>query len=63
MMATGPEPRQTMIWAAVTAKSKSGVKLKLLPTSGSVENLRLLRDTKSGVSVALCHDKAGARNL
>jgi TRAP-type uncharacterized transport system substrate-binding protein len=33
--------------------AQSGVELKLLPTSGSVENLALLRDPKSGVSVGL----------
>jgi TRAP-type uncharacterized transport system substrate-binding protein len=33
--------------------AKSGVELKLLPTLGSLENLRLLRDPKSGVSVGL----------
>ena len=38
--------------------TKSGVDLKLLPTSGSLENLRLLRDPKSGVSVALLQDGA-----
>jgi TRAP-type uncharacterized transport system substrate-binding protein len=33
--------------------AKSGVVLKLMPTAGSLENLALLRDSKSGVSVAL----------
>jgi TRAP-type uncharacterized transport system substrate-binding protein len=33
--------------------AKSGVEVKLMPTAGSVENLELLRDSKSGVSVAL----------
>ncbi len=33
--------------------AKSGVELKLMPTAGSLENLELLRDSKSGVSVAL----------
>jgi TRAP-type uncharacterized transport system substrate-binding protein len=33
--------------------AKSGVELKLRPTSGSLENLRLLRDPKSGISVGL----------
>jgi TRAP-type uncharacterized transport system substrate-binding protein len=33
--------------------AKSGVELKLKPTAGSLENLELLRDSKSGVSVAL----------
>jgi TRAP transporter TAXI family solute receptor len=36
--------------------AKSGIDLKLLPTSGSLENLRLLRDPKSGVSVGLLQD-------
>src|SRR6516164_8247016 len=38
--------------------ARSGVELKLLPTSGSLENLRLLRDPKSGVSVGLFQDGA-----
>src|SRR5450755_2883591 len=33
--------------------AKSGVTLQLRPTSGSVENLQLLRDLASGVSAAL----------
>ncbi len=33
--------------------TKSGVKVRLRPTSGSLENLRLLRDPKSGISVGL----------
>jgi TRAP-type uncharacterized transport system substrate-binding protein len=33
--------------------AKSGVKVRLRPTSGSLENLRLLRDPKSGISVGL----------
>jgi TRAP-type uncharacterized transport system substrate-binding protein len=36
--------------------AKSGVELKLRPTSGSLENLLLLRDPKSGVSVGLLQD-------
>src|SRR5262249_29202374 len=35
------------------ALAKAGVQLKLVPTGGSVENLRLLRDRRSGVGVAL----------
>jgi TRAP-type uncharacterized transport system substrate-binding protein len=31
--------------------AKEGVRLQLLPTSGSMENLRHLRDPRSGVSV------------
>jgi TRAP-type uncharacterized transport system substrate-binding protein len=33
--------------------ARSGVELKLLPTGGSVENLALLRNPRSGVNVAL----------
>jgi len=42
--------------------AKSGVELKLMPTAGSIENLELLRDPKSGVSVALVQggDASGA---
>ena len=58
VMATGPEGganyglggRYRQILA------KSGIDLKLLPTSGSLENLRLLSDPKSGVSVGLLQD-------
>ena len=55
VMATGPEGGANYELGGRYSEilAKSGVKLKLLPTSGSVENLRLLRDTKSGVSVAL----------
>jgi TRAP-type uncharacterized transport system substrate-binding protein len=60
VMATGPEGganyglggRYRQILA------KSGIDLKLLPTSGSLENLRLLSDPKSGVSVGLLQDGA-----
>ena len=40
--------------------AKSGVELKLMPTAGSLENLKLLRDSKSGVSVALVHGGAAS---
>jgi len=41
--------------------AKSGVELKLVPTAGNLENLELLRDSKSGVSVALVqHGTASA---
>jgi TRAP-type uncharacterized transport system substrate-binding protein len=33
--------------------AREGVRLRLLPTGGSVENLALLRNVRSGVSVAL----------
>jgi TRAP transporter TAXI family solute receptor len=36
-----------------TILARSGVELRLLPTGGSVENLELLRNPRSGVSVAL----------
>jgi TRAP transporter TAXI family solute receptor len=36
-----------------TILARSGVELKLLPTGGSVENLELLRNPRSGVDVAL----------
>jgi TRAP-type uncharacterized transport system substrate-binding protein len=40
--------------------AKSAVELKLMPTSGSLENLELLRSPRSGVSVALV--QGGAAN-
>jgi TRAP transporter TAXI family solute receptor len=40
--------------------AKSGVELKLMPTAGSLENLKLLRDSKSGVSVALVQGGAAS---
>lgn len=58
VMATGPEGGANYDlggrYRAILAKS--GVDLKLMPTSGSVENLQLLRDPKSGVSVGLLQD-------
>lgn len=44
--------------------AKSGVAMKLVPTAGSLENLALLRDSKSGVSVALVQggDASGAES-
>jgi TRAP-type uncharacterized transport system substrate-binding protein len=54
-MATGPEGggyyeigRQYQELLA-----RSGVELRLVPTAGSLENLALLRDPKSGVDIAL----------
>ena len=60
VMATGPEGGANYELGGRYREilAKSGVRLKLLPTSGSVENLRLLRDPKSGVSVGLL--QAGA---
>ena len=40
--------------------AKSGIELKLMPTAGSLENLKLLRDLKSGVSVALVQGGAAS---
>jgi len=44
--------------------AKSDVELKLMPTAGGPENLELLRDSKSGVSVALIQggDASGAES-
>ncbi len=36
--------------------AREGVTLRLLPTSGALENLALLRDPRSGVGVALIQD-------
>jgi TRAP-type uncharacterized transport system substrate-binding protein len=60
IMATGPEGGANYElggrYREILAKSE--IDLKLLPTSGSLENLRLLRDPKSGVSVGLLQDGA-----
>jgi TRAP-type uncharacterized transport system substrate-binding protein len=58
VMATGPEGGSNYELGARYREilARSGVDLKLLPTSGSLENLRLLRDAKSGVSVGLVQD-------
>jgi TRAP-type uncharacterized transport system substrate-binding protein len=55
VMATGPEGGANYDLGGRYREilAESGIELKLLPTSGSVENLRLLRDPKSGVSVGL----------
>jgi TRAP-type uncharacterized transport system substrate-binding protein len=60
VMATGPEGGANYELGGRYREivAKSGVDLKLLPTSGSLENLRLLRDSKSGVSVGLLQDGA-----
>lgn len=55
VMATGPEGGAYFEIAkryhAILARS--GVELRLVPTGGALENLALLRDPRSGVSVAL----------
>jgi TRAP-type uncharacterized transport system substrate-binding protein len=58
VMATGPEGGSNYELGGRYRQilGKSGVDLKLLPTSGSLENLRLLRDPKSGVRVGLLQD-------
>ncbi len=58
VMATGPEGGSNYELGARYREilARSGVDLKLLPTSGSLENLRLLRDPRSGVSVGLMQD-------
>src|ERR1700721_2926060 len=55
VMATGPEGGANHELGARYRDilARSGVTLQLRPTSGSVENLQLLRDSTSGVSVAL----------
>src|SRR6516164_2798042 len=60
VMATGPEGGANYELGGRYREflAKSGVELKPLPTSGSLENLRLLRDPKSGVSVGLLQDGA-----
>ncbi len=55
VMATGPEGGANFVLGEHYRKilADAGVEMQLRPTSGSVENLRLLRDPDSGVSVAL----------
>src|SRR5262245_25464206 len=55
VMATGPEGGANYELGDRYREflAKSGVELKLMPTAGSLENLKLLRESKSGVSVAL----------
>src|SRR5262245_60985221 len=55
VMATGPEGGANYQLGDRYREflAKSGVELRLMPTAGSLENLELLRDSKSGVSVAL----------
>jgi TRAP-type uncharacterized transport system substrate-binding protein len=61
VMATGPEGGANYELGARYREilAKSGVTLQLRPTSGSVENLHLLRDSKSGVSAALVQGGVG----
>ncbi len=58
VMATGPEGGANYELGARYREilARSGIELRLLPTSGSLENLRLLRDPKSRVSVGLLQD-------
>ena len=60
VMATGPEGGANYELGGRYRKvlARSRIELKLLPTSGSLDNLRLLRDPKSGVSVGLLQDGA-----
>ena len=62
VMATGPEGGGNYHLADRYREflAKSGVELKLMPTAGSLENLKLLRDSKSGVSVALVQGGAAS---
>src|SRR5450432_4867330 len=55
VMATGPKGGANYELGARYREmlAKSGVTLQLRPTSGSVENLQLLRDSTSGVTAAL----------
>jgi len=52
-MATGAEGGANYVWGIRyrEALARSGVNLQLQPTAGSLENLRRLRDSQSGVSV------------
>jgi TRAP-type uncharacterized transport system substrate-binding protein len=60
-MATGPEGGANYELGVRYREilAKSGVILQLRPTSGSVENLHLLRDSTSGVSAALVQGGVG----
>ena len=55
VMATGPEggAYHELGERYRAALGADGVEVRLVPTAGSVENLALLRDPRSGVSVAL----------
>ena len=54
VMATGPQGGAYAEWGARYREilAREGFDLRLLPTAGAVENLRLLRDPESEVSVA-----------
>ena len=62
VMATGPEGGANYQLGARYREflARSGVELKLMPTAGSLENLKLLHDPKSGVSVALVQSGAAS---
>ena len=62
VMATGPEGGTNYQLGDRYREflAKSGIELKLMPTAGSLENLKLLRDSKSGVSVALVQGGAAS---
>jgi TRAP-type uncharacterized transport system substrate-binding protein len=62
VMATGPEGGANYQLGARYREflARSGVELKLMPTAGSLDNLELLRDPKSGVSVALVQGGAAS---
>src|SRR5215510_8325839 len=55
VMATGPEGGTNYELGHRYREflAKSGVELRLMPTAGSLEHLKLLRESKSGVSVGL----------
>jgi TRAP transporter TAXI family solute receptor len=60
VMATGPQGAAYAVFGARyrAILARSGIDLRLRPTAGAVENLALLRDAASGVSVAFA--QAGA---
>ena len=65
VMATGPAGGANYELGARYREvlARSGVELKLVPTAGSLQNLRLLRDPKSGVSVALVQGGAASGEM
>jgi TRAP-type uncharacterized transport system substrate-binding protein len=62
-MATGPEGSADYEFAVRYREilAQSGVKLRLLPTTGSLDNLAQLRDPKSGVGVGFIQDGTTTR--
>jgi TRAP-type uncharacterized transport system substrate-binding protein len=69
VMATGP-PGSAYALAALQYReifARNGVKLRLVPTAGAVENIKLLEDRHSGVSVGFSQagtvDPGAARDL